>query len=114
MHELSIAQNITKIVHQEYLKGNYKNEITQINFSAGKMNAIIPESLQMNFNVVKNNYDEMKNTELIINEKEVIIKCKECNLEVEIEEPNFTCKKCGSTDIRMVQGKEMYVENFEI
>ena len=114
MHELSIAQNIAKIVHLEYKKGNYKIEITKINFSAGKMNAIIPESLQMNFNVVKDSYDEMKTAELIINEKEVIIKCNKCNIEVEIDEPIFTCKNCGSSDIRVVQGKDMYVENFEI
>lgn len=114
MHELSIAQNIAKIVHKEYVQGNFQSKILTIDFSAGKMNAIIPESLQLNFNVVKSNYDEMKNTYLIINEKEVIINCNSCFKEVEIDEPIFTCKNCGSDDIRIVQGKEMYVENFEI
>ncbi len=114
MHELSIAMNIVKIVNQEYIKGKYNSEITKIFFSAGKMNAIIPDSLQLNFNIVKSRYKEMKNAELIIEEKNVIIKCQKCNEEVEINEPNFLCQKCGSIDIDLVQGKEMHVDSFEI
>lgn len=114
MHELSIAQNIVKIVHQEYVKGNFQDHVKKVCFSAGKMNAIIPASLQLNFNVVKKNYVEMKTAELIIKENEVIIQCRQCQKKVELEEPVFQCQKCGSADIDLVQGKEMFVESFEV
>ena len=114
MHELSIAQNIVKIVIQEYEKGNYSEEIKKIYFSAGKMNAIIPASLQLNFNIVKLNYNMMQNTELIIEEKAVIIRCADCDSEVEINEPIFLCQNCGSSQIKIVQGKTMYVDSFEV
>ncbi|MBN2280062.1 MAG: hydrogenase maturation nickel metallochaperone HypA [Candidatus Marinimicrobia bacterium] len=114
MHELSIAQNIAKIVHQEYLKGNFQSDIQVVHFSAGRMNAIIPESLLLNFNIVKRNYNEMKQAELIIAEKEIIIKCNVCLREYVIQEPVFYCQNCGSSNISILQGKEMYVEDFEL
>jgi len=114
MHELSIAQNIVKIVHQEYVKGDFHDKVKKVWFSAGKMNAIIPASLQLNFNVVKKNYEELKTTELIIEEKEVVIQCRQCKKEVELEEPLFRCQRCDSADINLVQGKEMFVESFEV
>ena len=114
MHELSIAQNIVKIVHQEYQKGNYDSDVKKIFFSAGKMNAIIPESLMMNFNVVKGDFPEVKNAELVIEEKEVVVRCENCSSEVELSEPVFTCQNCGSPNIKLVQGREMYVESFEV
>ena len=114
MHELSIARNITKIVHQEYEKRKFTTPIKKIFFSAGKMNAIIPISLQLNFNIVKKNYEEMKNADLIIEEKIVIIHCLQCGETVDINEPIFLCRNCGSKNIKLVQGKEMHVESFEI
>ncbi len=114
MHELSIAQNIVKIVHQEYQKGNFETKVKKVFFSAGKMNAIIPASLQLNFNVVKKNYEELKSAKLIIEEREVVIQCRQCQEKVELEEPVFRCQHCGSADIELVQGKEMFVESFEV
>lgn len=114
MHELSIARNIAKIVNQEYQKGEYVSPIKKIYFSAGKMNAIIPASLQMNFNVVKLNYEMMKSAELIIEEKTVVIQCINCKTEVEINEPVFVCQNCGSSQIEIVQGKTMSVDSFEV
>lgn len=114
MHELAIVKNLIKIVHMEYLKGSYNTEIIKIIFIVGKMNAIIPESLKLNFKIAKNNYDYMKNTELIIEEKPIIIKCRDCNEEKEINEPNFLCQKCGSGSLEIIQGKEMFVASFDL
>ena len=114
MHELSIAQNIVKIVNQEYEKGEYSEKVKFVYFSAGKMNAIIPESLQLNFNIVKLKYKELADSTLVIEEKAVIIQCQNCEVEVEINEPDFSCQNCGSTDIKIVQGKDMFVDSFEV
>ncbi len=114
MHELSIAKNIAAITHKIYSEKKYQSTIKTIYFTAGVMNAIIPESLQVNFQAVKQDYAEMKAATLVIHQKEVIIKCRQCGAELTLETPSFFCDRCGSADIEMVQGKEMYVESFEI
>jgi hydrogenase nickel incorporation protein HypA/HybF len=114
MHELSIAQNIAKIVMTEYKRGKFTEEVKKIFFSAGKMNAIIPETLVMNFDCVKKEYQELQQAELILEEKPVIIQCQVCQEKFCLESPEFICPECGAFDIKIIQGKDMYVDSFEI
>ena len=114
MHELSIAQNIITIVEEEYLKQNCTGDVKSIVFFAGRMNAIIPESLIFNFNTIKLENKILMNTILQLKEEPIIIKCKNCKVENKIDDPFFICETCGSTNIEIISGKEMYIESIEI
>jgi len=114
MHELSIAQNIISIVEQELAKREVQSKVQKIFFNAGRMNAIIPDSLIFGFNTLKKETKLLHEAKLEINETPLILKCRKCGKDFEIDEPVFVCNFCGSTDIEVVSGKDMYIESIEL
>ena len=114
MHELTIAQNIITIVEEEIRKQSLAGSVTAIYFKAGRLNAIIPETLQFGFNAIKRESPRLSEAKLIVEEIPVRIRCEKCHSEKVIDEPVFFCENCGSQQITMLSGQEMYIDNFEI
>ncbi|MBU1633547.1 hydrogenase maturation nickel metallochaperone HypA [bacterium] len=114
MHELQIAQNIITIVNDELSKSGNKNAVDTVYFIAGRMRAIIPETLQFSFDVQKKSHKQLKNSKLSIKEINIAIKCKDCEHQQTISEPVFHCNKCLSTNIEIINGNELYVDSIEL
>ena len=114
MHELQIAHNIITIVNDELSKSENKNAVDTVYFMAGRMRAIIPETLEFSFDVQKRNHPQLKNSKLSIKEIDIVIKCKDCGHQQTISEPVFHCNNCLSTTIEIVNGNELYVDSIEL
>ena len=115
MHELTIAKNIVSIVKEELKKRDKLDcHVQKIYFNAGRLNAVVPESLQYNFNQIKQANKYIQNTELIIKEVPVTIKCRNCEKQTTIDEPVFRCQHCDSSNIEVISGKKMYIESMDI
>ncbi len=46
-------------------------------------------------------------------EKDVNVRCKDCQHEFTIDEPIFMCPKCDSFETEIITGKELYIETME-
>jgi len=113
MHELQIATNIISIVEEEIRKAGKTEDIEFVHFIAGKMRAIIPESLQFSFDVLKRNKPFLASAELQISEIPIKIRCKNCKTEHTLDEPVFQCETCSSTEIEIISGDELYIDSIE-
>ncbi len=109
MHELAIAQNIVKISLEEAGKVGTEQEIESVFFRAGRLNAVIPDILIFNFDVLKVEEPQMEQAQLHVAQDPICVKCKACGHEAELEEPVFICLECGSP-VAVKSGQEMYVE----
>lgn len=116
MHELTIARNIIQIVENELKKRGDSDSIRvkRISFKAGALNAIIPESLIFGFDILKKESKLLKDSELIIEEIPLKVRCHVCGMESVLLEPFFFCSGCGSGNVEVVEGKEMFVESVEL
>ncbi|MBN2602023.1 MAG: hydrogenase maturation nickel metallochaperone HypA [Candidatus Marinimicrobia bacterium] len=114
MHELQIAQNIITIVNDELSKSGNLNAVDTVYFIAGRMRAIIPETLKFSYDVQKKNHTQLENSKLSVKEIDIVIKCKDCDYQQTILEPVFYCEKCLSTNIEIVNGNELYVDSIEL
>src|SRR6056297_3252804 len=115
MHELTIAKNILAIVEDELKKRDQLDcQVREIYFNTGRLNAVVPQSLQSNFEQIKKQKQFLQNATLIIQEIPVTIKCRDCQEQTEIDEPIFRCQACDSVNIEVIAGKRMYIESMEI
>ncbi|MCF7885759.1 MAG: hydrogenase maturation nickel metallochaperone HypA [Candidatus Marinimicrobia bacterium] len=115
MHELTIAQNIISIIEDELQQRNkLACQVNKVYFNTGRLNAVVPESLQYNFNQIKKERKFTQNAELIIKEIPITIKCEDCQAETQIDEPVFKCQNCSSRQIKVIAGKKMYIESMDI
>jgi hydrogenase nickel incorporation protein HypA/HybF len=119
MHEMSIAQGLMDIVKQEMEKNNMKT-LLKVKVRAGKINAIIPDALQLCFDILLQE-TPWQGAILEIETTPIKLKCPECNTIFIPDEEDFfhsiiniPCPKCG-TDMghEIVGGKELLIEYIE-
>ncbi|MFA4839178.1 MAG: hydrogenase maturation nickel metallochaperone HypA [Candidatus Neomarinimicrobiota bacterium] len=114
MHELTIVENIINMVEAEIGKRQLDQKISKIVFLAGKMNAIIPESLTFGFDTIKKEHPVLADAELVIRILPITVRCRSCGAESTIDEPEFICQHCSGTEIEMLTGSEMFIESIEM
>ncbi|HLE00699.1 MAG TPA: hydrogenase maturation nickel metallochaperone HypA [Bdellovibrionota bacterium] len=95
MHELSIAQSLIRIIEDELAKRNVKNQVERVVVKAGKLNAIIPDSLSFHFDILKKTRPQLESTVLEIQEIPAIVHCPKCQRTFELEHAIFACEVCG-------------------
>ncbi|MBP8958901.1 MAG: hydrogenase maturation nickel metallochaperone HypA [Bacteroidales bacterium] len=111
MHELSIAENLSEIVI-EVAEKEKLSKVTRVNVSFGKMVQIIPEFFETAFRAAVAG-TIANDAEINIEEVPVKIRCNNCNLELTLDDYNFVCERCGSSDIDIITGRELYVKSIE-
>jgi hydrogenase nickel insertion protein HypA len=106
---MAIAQNIVKIVEDEVGVRKLCGKVEKVLFRAGKMNAVIPEILRFNFDVLKKGHPILSETNLEISEIPIHVRCDACGKKAVLDEPFFHCLECGSP-VTVETGQEMFVE----
>ena len=110
MHELSLAENIIEIVNEQLESGGVTQMVERVFVKAGSLNAIIPESLSFNFDVLKAGSEFLKYAVLDIETIPVRIRCNNCRRDGILEEPVFICLECG-LPVEILSGQELRVDS---
>ncbi|MCE5346673.1 MAG: hydrogenase maturation nickel metallochaperone HypA [Bacteroidales bacterium] len=111
MHEIRIAEDLSAIVLETARRENL-SKVTKVNICFGQMIQIVPDVFEFAFReTVRNSIAE--NAELDIEIVPVKVKCINCGNDFMVEENLFVCNKCNSTDLGIIQGKELFVKSIE-
>ena len=111
MHEIQIAGELSVIV-LEVAEREKLSVVTGVDIIFGKMIQVVPEIFEFAFRAcVKDSIasDAKLNIEIL----PVRVRCMECDEEIDLTDFWFVCSKCNSTNLTMIQGKEMYVKSIE-
>lgn len=111
MHEMSIAENLFKIVDQQRILNNLKR-VEKINLKIGKLTTIIPSCLEFSFQIISKG-TPLEDAKLQMEIIPFRIKCKECSEENEISDFFLFCPSCKSTNIEIISGRELFIESIE-
>jgi len=111
MHEITVAENLKEIILEAAKKENLER-ITRVDICFGQMVQIVPEIFEFAFRESVRNTPAME-AELGIEIIPVRLKCNICGEECTINDNFFMCHKCGSTDIEIKEGKELFVKSIE-
>lgn len=111
MHEIRIAEDLSAIVLETARKENL-SKVTKVNISFGQLIQIVPDIFEFAFReTVRNSIAE--DAELDIEIVPVKMKCMNCGSDFQVKENRFTCNICSSTDLGIIQGKELYIKSIE-
>ncbi len=111
MHELSIAEDLSTIVLNTALDNNL-SKVTRVNILFGQMIQIVPEIFEFAFReIVKNSV--AGDAELAIEIVPVKMRCLNCGSDFQPEEDCFTCRVCSSSDLEIINGKELFIKSIE-
>ena len=112
MHELGIAQNILEIVRQSVPK-DQMTAVRGIRIRVGQLSGVVPDSLNFCFGAIVSN-TEMERANLAIEQVPTTSQCRDCTQRFTIEEFDFVCPMCRSTNLELISGKELEIVEIEL
>jgi hydrogenase nickel incorporation protein HypA/HybF len=111
MHEIKIAEDLSAIVLETAKRENL-SKVTRVNISFGEFIQIVPHIFEFAFReAVRDSVAAEACLDLEI--VPVKMRCSQCGTEFLIKENLFTCGSCGSTDLEILNGRELFVKSIE-
>ncbi|GAB6274015.1 MAG: hydrogenase maturation nickel metallochaperone HypA [Peptococcaceae bacterium] len=111
MHETALMAEVLKTVQQSALE-NMLPKVTKIKLAIGKLSMALPEALTFAFQVLKKG-TVCEEAELEIESKEIVLLCLDCTREFRPQDYHFSCPSCSSSQIKIIQGRELHILSFE-
>lgn len=112
MHEYSIVQSLLESC-EEHARQNESENVTKVIVKIGVLSGVEPDLLQTAFDTFKEK-TVCENAQFIINHQKVVIACLSCDEESTLEKNEFACPKCNSTQVKVVDGEDMYLMSLEM
>ncbi len=116
MHEMSIAQNLIRILEQEMTQ-NEARKLLRVKISYGRISAIVPEALQTAFQALTRQ-TPLEGAVMETREVPLKVRCRECATEFSPQDQDLlimTCTSCGAEfGHEVISGKELLVEEIEV
>ncbi len=109
MHELAIADSVVQIASR-HADGR---QVTKVCLKVGHLRQVVPSALAFSFELVAQG-TPVEGAELEMEEVPVTGKCSGCGAESQLTEFPLQCAACGSFDLEVLQGEELYVESLEL
>lgn len=111
MHEIRIAEDLAAIVLETAFREGL-SEVTSVNVSFGQLVQIVPDIFKFAFSeAVRGTI--AANAAVAIEILPVKLKCSVCGSESELTGNLFACQKCSSTDLEILQGREVFIKTIE-
>lgn len=112
MHELAITQSILDIA-QKAADEHGARRVQSVRIMLGEYSGVVPQCIQYYFDVISKG-TLAEGAVLDIHRLPVIIRCNCCGEESRIDRLHVACPLCGSTDLKLIQGREFYIESLEV
>src|SRR3990167_464489 len=108
MHELSLVEDILRIVGKQSGGRTVKNVVLEV----GALTCVTPEALEFCFDSCKA-AAALEKAQLIIERRTGVACCDQCGNEFAIDELYQPCA-CGSFDKTILQGQELRIISLEL
>lgn len=111
MHELSLAQGILRLALRAAENGRARRIVT-VYVKTGAYSGVVPSYLDECFALLSRG-TAAEGASVQVEEVPVVVRCQRCGGEGQIDRAEVCCPHCGSSDIRMLHGRECYVDRIE-
>jgi hydrogenase nickel incorporation protein HypA/HybF len=112
MHEYSIIQSLFDLI-EKHVADNRAKSVAKVKVRIGKLSGVEPHFLKIAFDTFKEN-TVARSAEFEMEIKDVLVRCEKCERESILEEFIFLCPLCESSQIKVLEGEEMYLDSLEL
>jgi hydrogenase nickel incorporation protein HypA/HybF len=111
MHEVAIVEDMFRII-LEVAEKEKLSRIDRVHFRIGKMMQVVPDLFRFAFDSAKED-TIARDAELEIEYVPVKMQCRRCGHEFLVENQSFYCPECESSDLDLIQGRELLIQSIE-
>ena len=112
MHELALTEGIIAIVEQEARKNGFER-VLEITLKVGEFSGVVPDCLREFFPIASRG-TAAEGAALRIEQVPAAFRCEGCGFEGPLPRHTACCPACGGEEIRMIAGREFFVENLKV
>jgi hydrogenase nickel incorporation protein HypA/HybF len=112
MHELSIAQDILEIVHNN-VPNDRLSDVRSVVTKLGTFSGVVADSLEFSYQAITAD-TELEKSFLVFERIPFVILCGDCGNESENREGIAQCSLCGSLNTKICSGTELQVKEIEL
>ncbi len=112
MHELALTEGIIAIVEQEGKKNGF-TRVLEISLRVGEFSGVVPECL-LEFFPIASKGTRAEGARLVLEPVPAAFSCPDCGYEGPLPRHAAACPRCGGEHIRMIAGREFFVENLKV
>ena len=112
MHELAITQSMLDLVLKQAEEAG-SEKVAKISLVIGEMTGVVARSVQFYFDFLCKG-TPAEGAVLDFRVIPTTARCGNCGKEFELGEFDWTCPHCGSNNIEITGGKELFVESIEV
>jgi hydrogenase nickel incorporation protein HypA/HybF len=112
VHELSIAQALVERA-DALCREQKARRVTALTLCVGTLSGADPESLKMVFSLAAEE-SVAAGAELRIELIEAEVGCRGCGSRSKPEAPFIYCASCGSREVELKRGRELYIQSMEV
>lgn len=112
MHELAIARSIIGIVERAAAQEGFRR-VLEIRLTIGEYSGLMPDCLREFFPIAARG-SCAEGAALVMVPLAARFQCDDCGFEGGADRKKACCPRCQSTAIRMIRGREFYVDNLKV
>ena len=112
MHELALTEGIINIINSQQEQEGFST-VLEIRLRVGEYSGIVPDCIREFFPIAAKGTAAEK-AELVIETVPASFRCLDCGYEGAVERKSACCPRCGSVELRMIAGREFYVESLKV
>lgn len=112
MHELAMVESIYNVI-EDKIKEYGVSRVKQVKIVVGELTGVEDYTMQACFEMYVQQ-TPLDGAELVIERVPVKVQCRECGNEYETKIPFSECTVCGKRNIRIISGKELYIDSLEV
>ncbi|MBN2869368.1 MAG: hydrogenase maturation nickel metallochaperone HypA [Campylobacterales bacterium] len=112
MHEYSIVQALLEQC-EHHAAANGASAVTKVVVKIGQYSGVEPHLLEVAFDTFKE-HTVCSGAHFVMNLQPLVVECRSCGVRSTLERPHYLCPLCGSGDVRVDEGEEMYLMTLEM
>jgi len=112
MHELSIAEELVRVIRQE-LREHPQTRLKTAYLRLGTLRLVELTTLEFCFEAAIRD-SALAGARLRIELVEAVAQCRRCHLKFAVEDKWFECSRCGATDAELLRGDELQLVSLDI
>jgi len=113
MHETTIMSHVVELVTQHLAEEGLPGRVRCVRLRIGRLAAAVPDNLRFMFGVLTQN-TPLEGAVLEIDEVDVKMRCRSCGAEYVVDDADFGCRSCRSSDAELTGGREMIIDSVEV
>ncbi len=110
---MGIAMEVMRIAIDHLPDQGQGIRVIALRLKIGKLTAVIPETFRFCMEIVTKD-TALEGARIIIEDVPLLVKCKDCGEESQINEPSFFCPKCDSPRLEILSGRDLCLESIEV